>query len=96
MKRKTNMENNDKKPENVAEIVIDYLKRNGYDGLCNNDCGCDFDKFMPCDCPCSDCEPAHKVLCKEKDCDDCADNGCVSFYDGAYLMHPGKRNEDEN
>jgi len=32
------------------KIIIEYLKANGYDGLCNTDlpCGCTLDDFMPC------------------------------------------------
>ena len=33
----------------VREIVREYLVANGYDGLCNDECGCDLDDFMPCD-----------------------------------------------
>lgn len=25
---------------NIKEIVTEYLEKNGYDGLCNEDCGC--------------------------------------------------------
>ena len=33
----------------IREIVLKYLKENGYDGLCNNDCGCGLNDLMPCD-----------------------------------------------
>ncbi len=38
---------------NVKEIVIEYLKSHGYDGLYDGyDCGCKVDDLMPCDsCP---------------------------------------------
>lgn len=47
----------------VKEIVKDYLERNGYDGLCTQDCGCDKDYLFPC---CGEgfpehCVPAYKV-----------------------------------
>lgn len=32
----------------VKEIVIEYLKKNGYDGLYNDDCGCALDDLIPC------------------------------------------------
>lgn len=49
----------------VKEIVADYLKANGYDGLYNGDaeCGCDLDDLMPCEGnPCC-CQPGYKVGC---------------------------------
>ena len=35
----------------LREILVDWLKSHGYDGLCNSDndnCGCSLDDFMPC------------------------------------------------
>jgi hypothetical protein len=32
----------------VKEIVIKYLKDNGYDGLYSDDCGCMIDDLIPC------------------------------------------------
>jgi hypothetical protein len=32
----------------VNEIVQEYLKSNGYDGLYNEDCGCKIDDLCPC------------------------------------------------
>ena len=46
---------------NVYEIVKQYLKENGYDGLCNSDaeCGCNFDHLMVCESCCADCVSAY-------------------------------------
>ena len=33
---------------NVQEIVKEYLKDNGYDGLYSRSCGCRIDDLMPC------------------------------------------------
>lgn len=33
---------------NVREIVAEYLKKNGYDGLYQDECGCPTDRLMPC------------------------------------------------
>lgn len=52
------------------EIILDYLKTNNYDGLCNPDidCGCGIDDFYTeklIDCFISDCQPAYKRECKD-------------------------------
>ena len=47
------------------EIIREWLKDNGYDGLCNEDCGCSVEDFMPClgwsYKQLEECETAHKV-----------------------------------
>ena len=37
----------------LKEIVKDWLKQKGFDGLCEYDCecGCEIDDLMPCDQP---------------------------------------------
>ena len=51
----------------VQEIVAEYLKNNGYDGLCNEDCGCGLEDFMPCvnsefhSGNIHGCEPAYRI-----------------------------------
>jgi len=44
----------------VNKIIQDYLRKNGYDGLAGDECGCDIDELAPCDGPCLDCVPAFK------------------------------------
>lgn len=44
----------------VKEIVIEYLKANGFDGLCTENCGCGIDDLICCDGPCYLCEPAYR------------------------------------
>jgi len=44
----------------VKEIVADWLKEHGCDGLCGEECGCDFEDFRPCDEPSFDCVAAMK------------------------------------
>lgn len=44
----------------IKQIVSDWLKANGYDGLCDDECGCTLEDFMPCDEPRQSCEPAYK------------------------------------
>ena len=51
----------------VKEIVIEYLKANGYDGLWSDypdHCGCGFDNLMPCDeSRMEKCQPGFKYKC---------------------------------
>ena len=47
---------------NVLEIIAEYLKANGYDGLMNeNDCACELDDLIPCGEDFSTCEPGYKI-----------------------------------
>lgn len=57
---------------NCKEIIIKYLKKNNYDGLCNEDCGCGIedDDLICCGENFENCVPAIKKFCK-----DCKDNG---------------------
>lgn len=52
----------------VAEIIREYLKEKGYDGLFNSDaeCACLVSDLCPgCGCPYDECEPGYR---KECDC----------------------------
>jgi len=58
----------------AKDIIIKYLKENGYDGLCDGDqCGCGINDTFPCDCIDGDnCQPAYKRYCINCDFnDDC-------------------------
>ena len=45
--------------DKLIEVVIAALRSSGYDGLCNDDCGCGFEDFAPCgECYCY-CTPAY-------------------------------------
>lgn len=76
---------------NVYGIVEKYLKDNGYDGLCTDDCGCHLDDLMPC---CSegamDCVSGYKMTEAEarKRFDD-------TFEDCDFIIVEGKEAEDE-
>lgn len=51
----------------VKEIIVKYLKENGYDGLCNEDyCGCELKDLMPCNELPSSCESGYKIKCNCK------------------------------
>ena len=56
----------------VKDIVREYLDAYSYDGLFDDDCGCEVDDLMPCDAcePIEHCEPGHKKPCF------CLDDGC--------------------
>jgi hypothetical protein len=40
----------------IKEIVESWLKEHKYDGLWNEDCGCQIGDLMPCDEPYVDCQ----------------------------------------
>jgi hypothetical protein len=45
----------------VRDIIVEYLKTNGYDGLCYGDCRCDID-HIPASCRhLSQCIPTIKI-----------------------------------
>ena len=47
----------------VRNIIKDWLKEHGYDGLFNDECGCDLNDLMPCDRDCGECQPGYKQPC---------------------------------
>ncbi len=52
----------------TAEIVADWLRAHGYDGLAGEDCGCALDDLMPCGEIHLDCVAGHQVLGCTSDC----------------------------
>jgi len=56
---------------NVKDIILDYLKKNNYYGLCFSDirCVCSIDDFISCCEDFSQCEPIYKVICEQ--CNKC-------------------------
>ena len=62
----------------VKEIIINYLKKNGYDGLCGDSCGCGLNDFQPCDEDFGNCEPAY--FHPNPDCSKC--DVLCDAYDG--------------
>ena len=59
----------------VKELVKEHLEKNGYDGLCRDDCGCGLDDFMPCSSFALEgvptcCTPAYKHLVKNGELND--------------------------
>lgn len=50
---------------NVSEIVVEYLNKNGFDGLVSGDgeCSCLLEDLAPCDSMQECCEPGYKIPC---------------------------------
>ncbi len=51
-------------PKTILEILREWLKAHGYDGLRDEDseCGCSLDDFAPCDMPEPSCLPAYRGI----------------------------------
>ena len=64
----------------VNQIIIDYLKTNSFEGLCNDDCGCGLEDLAPCDEMKPECTPAYKCKCA-------AEGKCEHGHLGCYLEH---------
>jgi len=62
----------------VRLIIIDYLKENGYDGLCGEDCGCGIDDPFVCGEINEDCNAAYEH--KKPDCNNCDVIDCETRY----------------
>lgn len=79
----------------VIEMVVEYLKANGYDGLAGKDCGCEIDYLIPCGCFDTDCVAGHKVT-KKEDCE-LHDTCELRYCDDAesVCIIPGKRGENQ-
>ena len=52
---------------NVKQILVEYLKSNGYDGLCNWGCGCGIDNLNYDNCISSNCKAAVKRVATIQD-----------------------------
>jgi hypothetical protein len=57
----------------VKDILTEYLKEHGYDGLCNLDleCGCGVKDLFMCQCPTDECEPAYRWVCDYENINNC-------------------------
>lgn len=67
----------------ALDIIKKYLVDNGYDGLCNGDCGCGLDDLSPCGCTVNnDCMPAYKFKTDCKNCYRAPDCGMVDDVEG--------------
>lgn len=73
----------------VKEILADWLKSHGYDGLCSDDCGCEISELCPCLWDIHDCVAGHKVKCTPE-----CDHEFINGKDGWHI-EPGPRKGDD-
>lgn len=73
----------------VKRIVVKYLKKHDFDGLCGVNCGCELDDLCPCDWDNSfaDCMPAYKVKPTQEQLDE------IGFSDCRWIMSESKKNK---
>jgi hypothetical protein len=58
------------------KIIKRFLIDNGYDGLCNDGCGCEIDDLMPCEDPVGDCVAAYAYDISGGACEKCDNHNC--------------------
>ena len=65
------------KIKTVKDIVLDYLKTNGFEGLYLDDCGCRLDDLFACGEIFDDCKSGYAMTCNT-----CyKHNGCEFYHD---------------
>jgi hypothetical protein len=52
----------------LKEIVEQYLRQNGFDGLYTDECGCLLDDLFPCSAPAVDCQAGYKTMGCSPEC----------------------------
>jgi len=59
----------------IREIVREYLKVHGFDGLCGDECGCGGKDLFICDGAENilECQPGYRVPCMGDDCPNICD-----------------------
>ena len=76
----------------VKEILERWLHSRGYDGLCSEDCGCDYYDLFPCGGDQGGrCRAAYRFECEKcdrKDCDKRNDDFGVLFSDDKEFCRP--------
>ena len=83
----------------VSEILKEYLKTNGYDGLLCPDvpCGCALDDLAPCNNGnIMDCKPAYKIVCLGEKCKEHCEGYDGTILDGCYTTEKPKPKIIEN
>lgn len=64
----------------VLDIVEQWLREHGYDGLYNEDCGCTVDDLAPCCTDTLHCRAGYKIPCPGPDA--CPAEGNCPFHIG--------------
>jgi len=66
---------------NVEQIIIEYLKSNGFEGFCDpeSECGCGLNDLFPCNQIDEDCQPAYRCD-RTKACEGCSKQPDEIFY----------------
>ncbi len=76
--------------KSMRDIVGEWLKQNGYDGLAGNECGCELGDLMCCDEPRADCVAGHKITCPCSRAD--AEGGCeYEGFNNHWCIMAGKK-----
>jgi len=75
----------------VKEIIIKYLKENGYGGLCHTggECCCKVEGLFPCEALHENCETGYKKLC-----DECSEQECDYRHEKSWcivIVHPTEK-----
>lgn len=76
----------------LIDIVRANIQEMGGEGLCNDDCGCTLEDFMPCGNPCPECVVAKKVILTTQD----AELGYYGLSVGDIFMRPLKKAESKS
>lgn len=81
----------------VKEIMADYLTKNGYVGLINEDaeCTCVIDDIMCCGEGSAECEPAYIKKCKPEDCEKCNSDSENCFKESGFRFTTEKPSEED-
>jgi hypothetical protein len=62
--KQTKIPRSRQKPSTVQEIIEEYLKQNGFDGLYSSSgCDCKLKDLMPCEEGMADCLSGYKISC---------------------------------
>lgn len=81
----------------VLQIVKQYLRKNGFDGLACDGCGCGLDDLMPCVGDITgmvECKPAKRYAC-DGTCSGCLSEGPDDRSDYCYRTVPVSTGEEE-
>lgn len=79
---------------NTRQIIQQYLRANGFDGLAADGCGCGIDDLAPCGGDITDCKPAKRFDC-DGSCSGCCSTGPHDRADACYRSIPTENEQEE-